>query len=142
MATETVTQGNASKSHGFITPHNAGKDLVVDRSDSTTLGANVDSETRDAPKGPIIAANDVLRAAAAEDREASSSGIGLAGEPMTPFDAPGLFNVRLDNTRQIRAPRQDTAAERQGRRGQLQRKRSHPPSQLHSLSKWSKEAYR
>jgi len=59
---------------------------------------------------------------------------------MTPFDAPGLFRIRLDDTHhRLRAPGQDAdAARRRARAGQLAQKRSHPPSQLHTLAKWSR----
>jgi hypothetical protein len=60
---------------------------------------------------------------------------------MTPFDAPGLFGIRLDDTHRLRARGEDgDAARREGRAGQLAQKRTHPPSQLHTLAKWSRFA--
>ena len=58
---------------------------------------------------------------------------------MTRFEAPGLFTIRLDDTHRLRAPGRDAAAKEE-RLAPLQRKRSHPPSQLHTLSKWSRES--
>jgi cold shock CspA family protein len=74
MATGTVTWVDASENQGFIAPHDGGQDLFVDPSEisggSRTLvvGAMVDFETRDAPRGRVVAANVVLRADGADDR--------------------------------------------------------------------------
>ena len=60
---------------------------------------------------------------------------------MTPFEAPGLFRIRLDDTHRLRAPGHDAAvARREGRARQFAQKRSNPPSQLHILAKWSRFA--
>jgi hypothetical protein len=56
------------------------------------------------------------------------------------LDTPGLFKIRLNNNRPIRAPGQDPAVRRESHVGQRRWKRSHPPSQLQTLSKWSREA--
>lgn len=57
----------------------------------------------------------------------------------TRLDTPGLFRVQLGNTRATRTGARETAAVRQARVRERLRKRSHPPSQLRTLSAWRRE---
>jgi cold shock CspA family protein len=68
--TGTVAWVDASRNNGFIRPDGGGGDLFVDRWDAATgvVGAAVAFETRHVARGRAVAANVVLRAGAADDR--------------------------------------------------------------------------
>ena len=64
--TGTVAWVNASRNNGFVRPDDGGRDLFVERWDTTTgvVGATVDFERRHVTRGRVVAANVVLGAPA------------------------------------------------------------------------------